>query len=521
MSTPTPESISDHDAIDDRHHAQDDASQPPVSSKSFPSASAAMASPMESETLIVRGIASYLSLSDVESIGSLYSMLSPPAYHQHTFTPRIRKIGSASPSVSNSYRFLQGQPHNRHNSAATLASIDDCVASDDDSELAGFDSKRSGIPMVSSRSRATFGEHLSNEGTRWGPVITDNLATEDDTVAGDMAETPGLIALSPIPLDEDEVEVDDDYDENSSAIIRISPSTIHSEYQYRIEIDNQRKHAKRKTITHMKMIQEKLKDAVFRHPHSIRSYCRTSHRSAIQMRQKLLQNRGATFCPHCHMISEAPDSRNTFNGQMQRKASMEYYLYHCDCAENDHSKISEIPFKSPQDHIIQFLASAIFDNIPLSILFDISHQSLDTSLKVTHASMSITIVSAETIINLLVNAVLSALDILGHNLNPLTLLSNIFRVQREAIGKTGGVIATGIHSAGTACMQVFAQKPDKNLHHTGGLGGIVSVGTRSPRSGMVSVGQSLVEGLLLRSTGNVREVLISEKVRTLTSLCAF
>ena len=43
----------------------------------------------------------------------------------------------------------------------------------------------------------------------------------------------------------------------------------------------------------------------------------------------------------------------------------------------------------------------------------------------------------------------------------------------------------------------------------------MSVGARSPRSGMVSVGQSLAEGLLLRSSGNVREVLISEKVRNI------
>lgn len=86
------------------------------------------------------------------------------------------------------------------------------------------------------------------------------------------------------------------------------------------------------------------------------------------------------------------------------------------------------------------------------------------------------------------------------------------------MGKTGEVIVTGIQSvasAGNACMHVFS-KADKNYASSGGLGGIVSAGTRgSPKSGMVSVGQSLVEGLLLRSSGNVREVLISEKVRIL------
>ena len=534
MPTPSPENTCSHDTMDD---PDVQGARPPLAAAA---AAAASSSPLESDTPeiqaetgeqnnnpkeIVRGIASYLSLSDVESIGSLYSLISPPAYHQHTYTPRIRKIGSASPGTNSSYRFLQGHSHNRHGSTATLASIDDCIASDDDSELVGFDSAAAaaaGISMIP----------IAVSNPQWGGTATSPTA-DNSNDNGHMAETPGLIALSPIPLDEDER----DDDENSSAIIRISPSHINAEfdYKYRDEEDEDPKNVRRRTTMHMKMIQEKLKDAVFRHPHSIRSYCRTSHRSAIRMKQKLSRSRSSTFCPHCHMLSDHIETSNSqnvgmddmdnfnTNVHMQRKSSFGYYLDQCNCAEKGRPKqhSRENQWQAPHDHILQFLASSIFDNIPLSILFDISHQSLDTSIKVTHASLSITSLSAETLINLLVNAVLSTLDTLGHNLNPFTLLNNIFRLQREAMGKTGEVIATGIQSvatgvgsAGTACMHVFS-KPDKHLHHSGGLGGMVSVGARSPRSGMVSVGQSLVEGLLLRSSGNVREVLISEKVRNI------
>ena len=95
------------------------------------------------------------------------------------------------------------------------------------------------------------------------------------------------------------------------------------------------------------------------------------------------------------------------------------------------------------------------------------------------------------------------------------------------MGKTGEVsasgiqsVATGVGSAENTCMHAFS-KPDhayvynnnEHHHHHHHPGGIISAGTRNPRSGMVSVGQSLVEGLLLRSSGNIRDsILVSNKM---------
>jgi hypothetical protein len=143
---------------------------------------------------------------------------------------------------------------------------------------------------------------------------------------------------------------------------------------------------------------------------------------------------------------------------------------------------------------LKFLSSSIFDNVSLSILLDISFQTVGTSVKVTQASISLSTISADFLVGHLIFAIHEALTILSDNLNPFTLLSNIINLQRKLMGNS---VATGVGSA-------------YPLTHNG-FGGMTSADNRSPRSGMVSVGQSIVGGLL-RNAGGIRDNVISDKV---------
>ena len=475
---------------------------------------------------IVRSIASYLSLSDVESIGSLsrYSIMSPHRDSHHNIrSPRMRKSSSATGSTANGpYRFLQGgttvavgagagaigdtssmgmsRSSNRIlGSFTTLASIDDSYQDDAGDYIHN-------IPEYNNNSRGKRGDENMNHNHSSGPDAGagvgfdknagnhSNSSTYQQWGESSGIETPGLVALSPIPLDEDEEDED-----STSLLLTASPSSMYgyaygSRYEetYRYEND-----AKTRTTLHLKRIQEKLKNAVFCHPQSIRSYCLSSHRTAIEMKKERLK-RSCALCPKCRMIRTEGQDVYAIAGMKDQT-----YLDECTCdeyaeEEKPHAK------RSPHERILEFLASSIFDNVPLSILLDISFQTLGTSMEVTQASISLTTISADFIIGHLAAVIHQALDILSENVNPFTLLGNILRFQRKAMGKTGEAIVTGIQSVATGVGSAYPMSQS-------GFGGMTSAGTRSPRSGMVSAGQNFVGGLL-RSGGAVRDNVISDKV---------
>jgi hypothetical protein len=417
---------------------------------------------------IMRSIASYLSLSDVESIGSLsrYSMMTPYRDFHHTRSPRIRKSGNAS--VNSSYNHSGS---NIRLSSATLASIDD---TNDDS--GNYIQESRGEADTSGPDAAagvgfqdSDGSHSNSAFHEWG-----------DHYDGDGLETPGLVALSPIPLDEDEGDADSVFSETS-------PSSLYG-YAYADRHDEERSEndAKTRASLHLKQIQEKLKDAVFYHPQSIRSYCLTSHRTAVKMKKKRLKQ-SCTLCSKCHMIRREGLDIHEFDG-MGRQT----YLDECAC--DDYTDERSHADRPPYEHILKFLSSSIFDNVSLSILLDISFQTVGTSVKVTQASISLSTISADFLVGHLIFAIHEALTILSDNLNPFTLLSNIINLQRKLMGNS---VAAGVGSA-------------YPLTHNG-FGGMTSADNRSPRSGMVSVGQSIVGGLL-RNAGGIRDNVISDKV---------
>jgi hypothetical protein len=468
---------------------------------------------------IVRSIASYLSLSDVESIGSLsrYSIMSPHRDSHHNIrSPRMRKSSSAT----GSYRFLQGgaavgtstgaigdtssmgvsRSSNRIlGSFTTLASIDDSYQDDAGDYIHN-------IPEYNNNNRGKRGDENINHNHSSGPDAGagvgfdknagnhSNSSTCQQWGESSGIETPGLVALSPIPLDEDEEDED-----STGLLLTASPLSMYGyAYGSRYEETNRCENdAKARTTLHLKRIQEKLTNAVFCHPQSIRKYCLSSHRTAIEMKKERLK-RSCALCSQCHMIRTEGQDVYAIAGMKEQT-----YLDECTCdeyaeEEKPHAK------RPPHERILEFLASSIFDNIPLSILLDISCQTLGTSMEVTQASISLTTISADFIIGHLAAVIHQALDILSENVNPFTLLGNILRFQRKAMGKTGEAIVTGIQSVATGVGSAYPMSQS-------GFGGMTSAGTRSPRSGMVSAGQNFVGGLL-RSGGAVRDNVISDKV---------
>jgi hypothetical protein len=457
---------------------------------------------------ILRSIASYLSLSDAESIGSLYSIMSPHSHHAYTSPRMMRKSASVFGSHSRFYTHGSGGGGGaygfqaRLGSNATLASIDDTYGDDDNVEDDGSGS------YLQDNNNNNCNNH--NKESRQRRMLPNSFGPDAAAGLGDGghrkqwgigSDTPGLVALSPVPLDEEEDEDDEgergEEEEEEESVFLLSgedsPCFMYG-FGSRQRNKDYREKMRQKAIAHRKRIQDKLKDEVFRHPKSIRSYCLSSQRVAAKMREKRSKFYSTTTTTTTTVgIAEA-----TTCSQCQEWMQMDHQ-----------SHVSKNHFQNESFfhhmHIFQFLLSPILDNVPLSILLDASFQTIHVSFQVTHASVSLTTMTAEILISALANAIHTAFLIVSENMNPLTLLSNILSLQRKAMGMTGEVIVTGIQSVATGVGSAY---PMSRPHHVFGSK------TLSPRGGMVSVGQSLVGGLLRNGSvgGNLRDGVLSDKV---------
>ncbi len=497
-------------------------------------------------TEIVRSIASYLSLSEVESIGSLYSLVSPQA------------TASASASGSGQHGYGHGHGHglghgfaayrgtpknpwkNSHGQQghglghghghgyygsymrmSPLASIDDDVRVDMDTSMHNsrdIDGKLSAHSSTSGSGHNTSGPDAA---AGLGPGCA---SIEDVSKAygfDEDSKTPELRALSPVPLNGESSECESDFDDDDRNDISSSPPRAVPQHEYRNGKNEEELH-----LAHLKKIQENLKDAVFQVPQSIRSYCLQSHRAAAQLRR--LRRKEISS----HMSRTGDDNSSircrrfgSFDGSIPN--ALEYspgsvydygYDYGYDyeyCYGFSFQEQNKNHHDPPLERILHLLTSSIFQNVPLSILFDVTYQSFDTSIKVTHASASLTLSSTAAIIHTLISSIHRLLETIARTLNPMSLLNNILQLQRNAVGKTSESILTGIHSVahgvGSASTSAFhmafpTSKTDQGNHGSRGANL-----TGSPMSGMASrIG--LVGGLF-QSGSNTRETVISEKVR--------
>lgn len=350
------------------------------------------------ESEILRGIASYLSLSDVESIGSL------------------------STNWSSQHRFGKS------------------------------DSSRSFNRIGRTTPRRT--DEVENSDTAYLNSIGGN---EFGWLRSKDPNTPGLVALGPIEDDEES-------------------TPTYTTYQ------NTKSSEKNSLV---KQVQELLKKQVFAHPSSIRSYCLSSHEAASELRRK--RKKKMKICPKCNL------TKRSFISDTRKRNSYQDLSKYCICEDF----LGERHYKTETVHekIFQLLKSSIFDNVPLSIIFDISYQTFDTSVKVSHSSVTITATSVGMTVHALSHVVNNVVHGVSHNLNPWNLIQTIFRLQRKAVGKTGEVIVTGIQSVATG---VFS----KSESHYGLVG---MRGTVSPRSGMVSAATNFLRG-------SPKENIISEEM---------
>eukprot|EP00557_Chaetoceros_sp_GSL56_P002119 CAMPEP_0176498136 /NCGR_PEP_ID=MMETSP0200_2-20121128/12139_1 /TAXON_ID=947934 /ORGANISM="Chaetoceros sp., Strain GSL56" /LENGTH=870 /DNA_ID=CAMNT_0017896281 /DNA_START=269 /DNA_END=2881 /DNA_ORIENTATION=- len=437
--------------------------------------------------------------------------MSPHSHTLHSSPRLMRKSASVFGSHS---RFFHGGGgsgsygfNSRLGSNATLASIDDTcndhdLDDDDDDDDAG-----DGDLGSCSYSCSPSSERTMQEQNLFGPDAAAGLGDggyqKHHWGAGTGEDTPpGLVALSPVPLDEYEDEVEEGGSTSSNVLLEDSPSLLYDcgydDYKYNVM-------RRRRAKIHMKRIQDKLKDEVFRHPQSIRSYCLSSQRVAAKMREKRSKFYSTTTvatpttCSHCHEMMRMQSEKG-----------------HHVCHHNRYKR----PLSFHHQNIFQFLVSSVLDNVPLSILLDVSCQTFQVSFQVTHASVSLTTATAEIFISALAHAIHGAFMIVSENLNPLILLRNILYFQQKAMGMTGEVIVTGIQSVATGVGSAY--HPMSRRSHT-----VFGSKTLSPKGGMVSVGQSLVGGLLRTNAsggggvvgigiggggGNLRDGVLSDKV---------
>ena len=484
---------------------------PRSSSSSTPSDNAhPQQSNEENNIEIIRSIASYLSLSEVESIGSLYSLVSPQSHH-------------SSYHSSHHYRH-----HNRIRGTPRLNFLKSSIREDNDDsglDLLGRsgDSDSTGKDDNSS-SDSNIGIITENDETIHsgpGPITKGILSCEDDD-DDDNLQTPGLVALSPIPLDDQDDDIIFYQNTNDQNNYYSQDENMENYKSFRSRRRNKQSPSTIKNYE-LKKVQEILQKKILSHPKSIRSYCLSSHKKAMEMRRKEVDSSlVGVLCPDCNNnVMYYKVNWDTTKKHRRRRG-----FYTCICQSqpqtqsslsqdynirqqyNYHLQQSERPL-----HLLEILTAPIFQNIPLSIIFDLSIQCLQTSGLTVSASLSVTASSIKTIIHLLAQIIHKFWSILSHELNPFTWLDRVISIQRKAMGISSEAFVTGIQSVAT----LGSSDPRSGFNGTGGLltrdGGLGSVMSASVRSGSVAVGRSgLSDWWRGGGSGIGRGNLIDEKV---------
>lgn len=516
----------------------------------------------EENIAIVRSIASYLSLSEVESLGSLYSLMSPQSHHHHSHshsyrTPRLSLGNVIREEDDRDYDTNRNINRNRNghaNRSINANESDTNTIHSGPDAAAGFGFlDTDGIRSRSSSSGGNSSSRsMSRTRTRWKAINSINDDEDDDCGL----ETPGLIALTPIPLNELEGYYYDDTnsDENEEEEERDDNHYNNSNY---ISTNHHHHDNKYKTLKH---IQQKLQKDILSHPRSIRSYCLSSHQKAkVDIENSLV----GVLCPDCgdnamHLEvvdfwhnendrrkDEEHDEQNGNIGrdkngrQQQQQQQQQRSVYTCICQRTtsqsipSNMKLSHHNHHKPMHyHIFQILASPLFQNIPLSIIIDLTIQSTQTTTLTMSASLSLMTSSIQSIVKLLAQTIHKVWEVLSSLFfNPFALLDFLVSIQQKAMGSMGfcGIsseaIVTGIQSV-TTLGSGSDQKHPSNVcgampltrDGVGGIGGgIGSVGglVGSVMSGSAVGGRSsmgLTDWWRGGAAGSGRENLISEKV---------
>lgn len=173
--------------------------------------------------------------------------------------------------------------------------------------------------------------------------------------------------------------------------------------------------------------QERLAAAVFAHPRSIRSYCVEAYCAATEIRNQKEAKKpaGDEVPPETHR--EPPGGKNQLRT-----------IYHHPRHRRRRKDLI----------IIHNLVDALFHNVPLSVLFDVTCGIVETYFESVHCTIRISITSMKALVSTLSHIIWVAWDGIT-NFNPFAVLDAIISLQVNAMGKTSEVLASGIQSVAT------------------------------------------------------------------------
>mmetsp|Transcript_25626 Transcript_25626/g.55475 ORF Transcript_25626/g.55475 Transcript_25626/m.55475 type:complete len:1193 (+) Transcript_25626:51-3629(+) len=425
--------------------------------------------PRPNPAAIVRSIASYLSLSDAESIGSLactpygttiggaatphsaYSSASRRSRYSHSSggggggnrrNARSRGRGGSGGSGS------LGPPSSLilDHSCTAVGSEDPDDADHDDADAAagGICSSAGRTPAGGILLRSTTGNSTGGGSVSWagGDGLTPSA--------------PGLVSLGEEDGEEEDDEEDEDVEEEESAedvAVVESPFDEHSMNVFRRQ--------------QRKILQQKLTAAVMSHPHSIRSYCLEAQKAAEEMKQQRLKLREE------RMGFEPEDAEDAL---VAKKRQLE---------------------QRQRVRILRAVLNGILSNVPLSVMLDLAEAAFETSLDTTVAAFKVTAVTVDGTVSVLASAVSWSFDAVS-TLNPFVVVGTIFALQRDAAyhatdALVTGIqsVATGVGSAGTLTMHTISALSKSGGGHSSAGGG----GQRSGGGGIAGSKVGSVVGI--------------------------
>lgn len=397
---------------------------------------------------IVRSIASYLSLSDAESIGSLactpYGTTiglgtgsTPRSVYSHSSSVASRRSRLSSGMSTSSRRRLRSRSHGSRSSSGVAAAESGEVRppssvqvahhhDDADAAAGGGSGGRVGGGSISQGSAGRTPVagilHRSRAGSSVGGGGGSVSWAGGDGLS--LTPAPGRVSLDD-EEEEDYIEGDEgedlsDHEEEDEELDIRSPPF--DEESMRVFRRQQRK-----------VIQQKLTAAVMSHPHSIRSYCLEAQRAASEMKSQRIKKKEEEE----DNKGDIPDDRAT---NLARKQRLE---------------------KRQRVRILRSILNGVLSNVPLSVLFDLAEATFETSLDTTVAAFKVTATSIDGAVSVLASVVSWSFETVT-SLNPFVIVGTILAIQRDAAyhatdALVSGIqsVATGVGSAGTISMNAL------------------------------------------------------------------
>ena len=375
---------------------------------------------------IVRSIASYLSLSDAESIGSL--ACTPYTYGAGSVYSHSSSVASRRSRLSSMSSRRRSRSHGSRSGASRARPPSSVQVShhhhhDDADAAAGGGGGGAG----GSISRGSAGRtpvagilHRSRTGSSAGGGGSVSWAGGDGL---SLTPAPGRVSLDEEEDDMDEHDGEEfsDHEEEEEDEFDIQ-SPPFDEESMRVFRRQQRK-----------MIRQKLTAAVMSHPHSIRSYCLEAQRAALEMKNQRLKKKEEEEGGR----GDVPENNASC---LTRKRQLE---------------------NRQRVRILRAILNGVLSNVPLSVLFDLAEATFETSLDTTVAAFKITAVTVDGAISVLASVVSWSFETVT-SLNPFVVVGAILAIQRDAAyhatdALVSGIqsVATGVGSAGTISMNAL------------------------------------------------------------------